>query len=195
MDATRLVSLLASIVSLLALWFLYSKLYRDYRIDLARERLFSLRDELFELGASGKISFDDDAYGLLRSTINGFIRFVHRLNFLSTLFLVLRIDEEDVSKHSFFRRFSEAMNELQPEIRTDLLAIHQKVHYVVLSHLVATSPSLFVVVALSFPVTRLLEQLGKVVGGAKTLVEWCRSAIKRRWSDMLDSAALEVGVA
>ncbi len=79
--------MLFSVASLAGLVVLYFWLYRDYRIDLFRQRLFALRDELFDLARSGAISFDDRAYGLLRSTLNGFIRFGHRLTFFPVAWL------------------------------------------------------------------------------------------------------------
>ena len=57
---------LSTTLSLIALWALFHWLYRDYRVDLFRQRMFALRDQLFDIAASGRIAFDDPAYGKLR---------------------------------------------------------------------------------------------------------------------------------
>lgn len=46
-------------------------------VDMARQRLFQLRDEIFDLAADGKISFDDPSYHEVRSAFNAMIRFCH----------------------------------------------------------------------------------------------------------------------
>ncbi len=51
---------------------------RKYQIDAFRERLFSLRDEMFRYAQEGNIEFDHPAYGYLRRTINSMIRGAHR---------------------------------------------------------------------------------------------------------------------
>src|SRR5437667_11487736 len=87
METTALgLTALSTTLSLLALWALFHWLYRDYRVDLFRQRMFTLRDQLFDIAASGRIAFDDPAYGKLRSMINGYIRFAHRINLPLCLF-------------------------------------------------------------------------------------------------------------
>jgi cbb3-type cytochrome oxidase subunit 3 len=46
-------------------------------VDMARQRLFELRDEIFDLAADGQVSFDDAGYREVRSTFNTMIRFCH----------------------------------------------------------------------------------------------------------------------
>jgi len=51
--------------------------------------MFTLRDNLFEDAANGLIDFDHPAYGNLRQTMNGYIRFAHRLSVWHILYLFL----------------------------------------------------------------------------------------------------------
>lgn len=51
---------------------------RQYQIDAFRERLFSLRDDMFRYAQEGNVEFDHPAYGYLRRTINSMIRGAHR---------------------------------------------------------------------------------------------------------------------
>jgi hypothetical protein len=55
-------------------------LWREYRIDAFRQRIFEIRDELFDYAAEGGIPFDHPAYGALRGLLNGYIRFAHKMS-------------------------------------------------------------------------------------------------------------------
>lgn len=70
-----------SAISLSGIWLLFI-LHRRYSIDRFREEMFRLRDEVFNYAQSGEMDFNCDAYGLLRTAANGFIRFAHKLSVL-----------------------------------------------------------------------------------------------------------------
>src|SRR4051812_4242677 len=65
--------------------FLWYVGWRRYRLDLFRQRLFALRDELFDIAATGDLRFNDYAYGGLRRLLNNTIRFGHRVNSMQLL--------------------------------------------------------------------------------------------------------------
>ena len=72
------------------LWFTYSCVYKRVRNDIFRENLFAVRDELFDYMLARKLSFQDPAYGLLRSSLNGMIRGAHEGSFnLGTFWIYL----------------------------------------------------------------------------------------------------------
>lgn len=56
---------------------------RWYRLDAYRQRLFDLRDDLFNYALSGRISFQDPRYRDLRLRINSLIRYAHTATFIS----------------------------------------------------------------------------------------------------------------
>ncbi|RNF82023.1 hypothetical protein [Montanilutibacter psychrotolerans] len=62
------------------------KEYPDSAIREARDTLFALRSELFELAKSGAIRFDSAAYGFNRSLLNAMIRYAHDVSFVQLLF-------------------------------------------------------------------------------------------------------------
>lgn len=64
----------------LILWLSWHFLWRKACQERFRQKLFELRDELFDYAHSGKISFKDPAYVLLRCNINGMIRFSHLIS-------------------------------------------------------------------------------------------------------------------
>ncbi len=55
-------------------WFVYSCLYKRVRLDAFRETLFTIRDDLFDYMWQHRLSYEEPAYGLLRSSLNGMIR-------------------------------------------------------------------------------------------------------------------------
>ena len=192
-DATPLIYLAISVVSFLGIWLLYAKFYHDYRIDKFREEIFALRDRLFVIAEEGQLSFDDEAYGLLRSTLNGFIRFAHRLSFLSLVLFISQTTKDELMKYSFQEKFSNALAPLTPQARASLLRIHQEVHYSVAAHLFATSPFLLLVMGVSLPYGLLLQLLGKIPNTVRGFADWFRTGSRRKWADIVDSVALEEG--
>src|SRR3989442_11092837 len=88
MTLQQTVSVLHLVISLFALLILAFWFWRDYRIDSLRERLFELRQELFDCAAMGVVPFDHPAYTDLRNIMNGMIRFAHKTTFLRLLLAV-----------------------------------------------------------------------------------------------------------
>jgi hypothetical protein len=76
-------SILQTCIGLVALWALWHYGWSKFMVDLYRQKLFFIRDELFELAASDKngLSFHHPAYVELRSSLNNSIRFAHRMSF------------------------------------------------------------------------------------------------------------------
>jgi hypothetical protein len=72
---------LVSAISLCVLVFILLGPYQRFRVDKVRQELFAIRDELFDQARDGKISFESEAYRATRTTLNGAIRFAHRLSF------------------------------------------------------------------------------------------------------------------
>jgi len=77
---------LLSIAGVLVLVFVF---VNQYRVDAVRQRLFELRDALFDDALAGKISFDSPAYKATRVLLNGLLRFAHRLS-LSRFLVAMR---------------------------------------------------------------------------------------------------------
>jgi len=135
-----------TLLGLAVLWVLYAWLYRSYRVDLFRQRVFVLRDELFDLAADGKIQYAHPAYGILRTTLNGSIRFAHRCSFLEFAFFAVlthraRRELRNVAG-TFDDRWEAATSDLDIEVQRRLRAIRGKLHYEVVEQMILTSPVL-----------------------------------------------------
>lgn len=131
---------ISSGLSLLGLVWLFFWPYRDYRRDLFRARLFAIRAELFDGAADGRIAFDHPAYGLLRSTLNGFLRFGHQFGTLRLIAMALIVDPHACSPdYDFDRRWRESTKSLDAETRAWLRELREEMHQAFFAHLVATS--------------------------------------------------------
>ena len=58
---------------------------RKYRVDAFRYRLVVYRDELFDLALDGTLDFSDQAYVLLRQSINSMLRFSHKVSLVRVI--------------------------------------------------------------------------------------------------------------
>jgi len=191
MTSTQFTNVMISLVSLLVLWAFYSIAYADYRRDVYRQKLFGLRNELFDLAADGELSFETPAYRTLRTTLNGFIRFAHQLRFgtLGT-FIVLEERSKSQNAQRFATRWAEETAQLPPETAEKVNTIFVKVHRAAFEQLVLTSPLLLITI---LPPIMLfaMKNLGKKLWLKP--YSWCRRIIGNRWVRALDSAAFEEG--
>jgi len=135
--------------ALALLWVLIFVCWKNYRVDQLRQNLFALRDDLFDFALTGAVAFDHPAYGKLRTTINGMIRFAHRIAFPRILLAVLteRI-WHDPSKRTPFEEWQEAVDTIRStEVQERLRELHQRMYVLVVGHMISRSPTLLVFLA------------------------------------------------
>jgi len=134
------VTVLSSGLSLLGLACLYLWLYRDYRRDLLRTRLFAIRAELFDGAADGRLDFNHPAYGLLRGMLNGFLRSGHEIGAFRLLLTALVIDSDELEAlFGFKQKWNSATNSLSPELRKWLELMRSEAHNAFFKHLLVTN--------------------------------------------------------
>lgn len=94
-------------------WFFYGPWSR-FIVDLTRQNLFELRDEIFLMCADKKLSFDSEVYLHLRERLNKMIRYCHQFTLINliaskpvashsnqkedVLMLIRRIDDRELSR-------------------------------------------------------------------------------------------------
>jgi hypothetical protein len=106
--------------------------------------LFSARDNLFCSAAEGKISFDEPAYLMTRTTINGSLRFAHRPTFSKLLVTALWLRRNNPNGGSqYHAKLEEAMHNLTLDQKKLILEAHFELHYALLTHVFHVSPFLF----------------------------------------------------
>lgn len=128
-----------------SLWIFYFWFYRDYCIDRTRQKLFAIRDELFDFAADGNISFDDPAYGFLRRSLNGVIRFTYKIDLINVIMLyVVKPTKKVPPPEDLFKHIE------SEETRKRLKIIFIKMNIIVFTHLIKVSiPMMFFAAILS----------------------------------------------
>lgn len=174
---------ISSLFSIFLLVILIFWLYRDYRVDTYRQKMFKLRDCLFDEARKGNVPFESDAYRMLRSTMNGSIRFAHKLSLIQFLvFLVLmKSDSKHIGK-SFSKRLESKIELLDNEQAKLIRYYHANMNFLLVEHILFSSPLILTTVLI--PVASLFKAK-KVI--SKTLNTF-QSPI-----DKLDSAAFAIG--
>src|SRR5437870_7065311 len=121
-------------------WFVYAYVYKRTRQDAFRERLFGMRDELFDYMWKSGLSYDLPAYGRLRRALNGMIRTVDTGDYnLITFWLRARAlhGQQAVPVNEVARAISAIE---APEVRKHFNDVYMEVGLHGLTHLVFEGP-------------------------------------------------------
>lgn len=179
MTEIQLATALMSCLSLAGLWVLLFKLYPDYCVDRFRQDMFDLRADLFD---DLQIAHGHPAYGLLRQTMNGFIRFGHRVNLLHVVVFFLQTGGRVPKPSAFSTRWTHALQGVKEAEREHLEAYRERMDILVAQHLVRSSPLL------------VFSLVGLVLG--VTFSSWCIDHVRRylrRPLEDFNSAAVAYG--
>ncbi len=85
-------------------------------LDETRQRLFALRDDLFDYAQKGNIEFSNPAYCMVRSHLNRLIRNAHIFSIWQLVMSAKLIKRESVSLNDpFFHELAEIGVQLSPE--------------------------------------------------------------------------------
>lgn len=148
MTNTELMAAFVSLFSLAGLLVLL-RLYRDYTVDRFRQEMFALRDEVFDFAASGGIAFRHPAYGTLRLTMNGFVRWADRLRLMDVVFLRL-MSRRDVGENTKFDAdWERALDSLDDTSRRRMNEFRDRMHQVLIAHLLRRAPVVFATLIVS----------------------------------------------
>lgn len=141
-------NVLLSGVLLTALSWLYFWAYAEYRVDRTRHNLFRLRSQLFDLGAAGEIEFDSPAYGMMRTMINGAIRYAHRATVVDAFLMSRSMRSADVGKAvraAHAERWKAGLDGLNPKVRDQIRAIHAAHQRILVEQIFIRSPLIWVI--------------------------------------------------
>src|SRR5579872_4121214 len=122
------------------LWMLLSCL-PALRLDIFRQQMFAVRDELFDYALAGNVAFDHPAYILLRKSMNGFLRYGHRLSFFQVMITLCRwhfSEEKPVSR--WHNQWEPALATIENEdVKMKLEQFHAKSMSLVIGRIVSGS--------------------------------------------------------
>lgn len=133
---------LSTLISAAGILFVLNRL-RAVAVDHFRDGIFALRDDLFDRAAAGAIPFGHPSYGMLRRTMNGFLRWGKRLRLLDAVLLLAFTRREDrVTANPFDARWKTATADLSASDREWLESYRGRMRRLVIRYLVAGSPVL-----------------------------------------------------
>lgn len=125
------------------LWVVLCWPYRSYREDLLRQRLFELRDELFDFAADEQMSFDSKAYGSMRSLLHAYMRNACEMT-LTHVVLFSRATRHDPQLLNLakkqFASFEAVLSTESEGVKAKLEDIHRRATFAVVEHIIACSP-------------------------------------------------------
>ena len=148
MTTIELSTVIESALSLIVLTFIVFVWWPGQRLDIFRQQMFALRDEVFDFAADGHIAFDNSAYKLLRGLMNRTIRYAHNLTPYRTAMAVLRwkctssypTNEWSVAWERALKKIEDA------ETRRQLEWFHSRATMLIVSQLVL-SPGLLLIIS------------------------------------------------
>ena len=173
---------------LCGLWWLFAFGYCRYRLDLLRQKLFSIRDNLFREACDREL-LNSFAYTLTRTTLNGMIRFAHEVSFSHFLILYFarhRLGAER-SGAAYIKRLMDALDPMKLEDKKLILSAHGQAHLAILDHVVRTSVILAPIAFITLIVLHAIRQFSRV-----TSLLTNTKVSRKKWA-ILDAEANEVG--
>ena len=147
MDSQALTAL-SSLLSILGLVYLVFWCYRALCRDMFRQSMFELRDELFDYALEGHIDFNHPAYGVLRNTMNGYIRFAHHLTAWQGIILALlwfRLDTSSLKERTFEYIWPRATANLTPEVKSHIEQLRRRMDRVAMFYFFVACPELLLI--------------------------------------------------
>lgn len=173
-----------------ACWSLWFYFIKEYRISAFRERLFSIRDELFAFAADDGVPFDSPAYLQLRDLINGMLQFAHRVSFL-TLLTSARNSSSNPKNSNPHQRWKKSLEVLEPAAKERLEQIHEEIFSAYMKQLVEGSIVLFPIAVILFIGFSLRAQLKRYFSAQQTGRGDAKTAMVRDLARTLDAQRLE----
>ena len=185
MTTAELATILESTSAVAILLVLTCKLFPQQRCDLFRQEMFGLRDDLFDYAKAGKISFNHPAYRLLRQSLNGNIRYAHRLTFfricVTTLLWNILSQKPDLR---WAHGWEIALKCLPDDVRADMQSFHSVALNLVVKRVITGSPALMLLLTISSGLG-----LGKI--GVRNFRRLCYESGRRTVSIFVDPRLLQ----
>lgn len=157
-------------------WFGFFWFYKKLTVEFFRQKMFATRDALFDYAANGDISFDHPAYCLLRTTMNGFIRYADKLSFLQFLIAFIffgRKKDYAESPLYFANKWNVATKGLTEHQLGELGKYHSRMMDLVAIQTMAKSPFFICIVLIAALLMMVPKVYSKVrLRAVHTIREW-----------------------
>ncbi len=154
-------------VALIILFF-YSK-WQLICIDITRQQLFRIRDDIFLYADDGRIDFNDKNYIEIRNRLNSSIKYCHKIK-LSTLFSIILLQKNKQISDEFNQQelLTDIVKNIEDtDLRHDLEKQALEVTFFLSALVILRSPILLLFIMFAIPVILITQLLG---GHIKKLV-------------------------
>src|SRR5689334_3840972 len=177
MDNNLSINAIWTILFLLGLIYLAFWRARSFAVDWFRDKMFEMRDSLFDAASVGLIDFDHPAYGVLRVTMNGYIRFCHKASLLHFLLYTLLGERQKLGNDEdrlFIHKWKSVSKDLSPEVFNKLEEYRKQMDLAVITYLILSSPFIFTIL---LSIALLVSLLGRLKTSARNFLF--------RWADVV----------
>ncbi|MGI9558227.1 MAG: hypothetical protein ACR2NQ_00975 [Thermodesulfobacteriota bacterium] len=158
------VNVLLLMVGFLFVWAIWSFGLRPMLVDSFRQRVFEIRDEMFYYAAKSGVDFNHPAYGTLRTMMNGYIRFAHKIDSVLilafTVYSLFRKEETKKNSEDFKKRIESELSPLPEVQKKEMINFVKKTERELVWYVVYASP-LFIAVAMPLALVGALLLLVK----------------------------------
>lgn len=140
--------------------------------DVARDRLFDLRDEWREFFVANGLSMELPEYAKVRGMINDYIRYTARFRLFGLLFTALVVPREVCFETA--ARTDEEFRSSNPRVAMEIARIRHRAVSAIQVYMLRTSILVFPFLAIAFCVAMVAgagELIGRVRAQAKRLVD------------------------
>lgn len=137
-------------------------------VDGFRDRLFTLRRELFLLAADGRIAPTHPAYAYLRNALNAHIRYAERITFVRGFLapmLAMTIRPTLVRHRRGVDEVAAAISD--EDVRSAIFKIRNGMYAATAWHVVATSPIAWIVALIVVPIAVITAAVAGTIGALK----------------------------
>ncbi|MEE9610423.1 MAG: hypothetical protein V3W19_04185 [Desulfatiglandales bacterium] len=161
---SELLGTLSTLITIGLAFGLIYHLWQSYIIDVTRQQLFELRNEVFDMIGLQGLSREDDAYQLVRAMFNSSIRFVHKLNLLHALFIVTMVRfTKKMPVEGYAEKVKNTIYQIEnKETRDRLWHILGQMHLILAWHLVRVSPVVLIITIVVGLVSMSISSINKI---------------------------------
>jgi len=110
------------IYACLLLFIIFRILWRRYAVDRFREKLFGLRDVLFDLALKKKnLNFESEQYQKIEDIINKTIRYAHNISLLDIIIFRILLKKRNIDIESYETNYIKEISRLINKLNDDLI--------------------------------------------------------------------------
>jgi hypothetical protein len=178
-----------SLVSIALVWVFFFWVWRDYCVEDFRQKVFALRDELFDKAASGKIPYNHKGYGRLRLTMNGAIRFAEDISF-GQVILMSYFNRNSPLLETYKNEFDKEIEGLPAKEKKVIISFQERLDDLLIEYFLTISPMM---VFILIPMILIYLLLKSAYAWIKSkLVSWSKERFRTSLDEM-QSLAYAVG--